>query len=539
MISGSPIPFVSLLLGLHWHLAAPPVPARPTEVGGAPLEIPSGRDGSTVLGAEESADAAKADAERAAAPARLPPPTAQDPRRGTLESLQLRLFPPPLTEEELDGWCLAVGLGPEAIAHARVVLQSYQGRLRGFAPRESLSLVAASFQWSDEGDRLLPLWSPVHVAMLLRRREHLEALRQAEQSMMAALLPLATIEVQPEARRLLFQRRLRIETSGAGRSPMDLDPIDLIQRLELPSTDTAAINETLDRYVRDADPLLRSRRDAALQLDLDLARLEMSLGPFWELTVDPEERLELVAELDALRRARGELDVPLRRAGRVAAETLIQQLSSEQAIAFADLVLRSLPLAAAADEHALARLLTASLDHPELDESHRQGRLAFHAAVRRKLLPLGLEAAELSALLEMLPGTRSGDEFLDRAAAIDRVGVEIQRLDVARRRRAAFLEAATGLRTLLTAPEQALLEEVAQFRDELAMRSGADAWLARLARERLMALEGRQAELEQAIERSAREAQEPIPPPEESGEQGALPREPATASPQTDPGGTA
>jgi len=491
---------------------APPVaPAPPTEVRGAPLEIPKAKDGATtVLGAEESASAARMQAEQASAAPATAAPAAADPHREALVDLHRKLFPPPLTEEELDAWCAAVGLGPEALEHARAVLQSYHSRLRGpSTPRatgDSLGLVAASYRWSEEGDRLVPLWTPVHVAMVVRRREHLEALRQAEQSLVAAVLPLVIAERRDEAKRLLFQRRVRLETSGAGDALAEFDLIGHIRELELSSADATSIDQVLDVFIRDMEPLLRHRREAGLQLDLEQAQLELGLGPFWELTVDSEERAALAAELDALRSGRDELDAPVRAAIRSATQALIERLPPELAIAFADRVMTHLPAPTADAERSLARLLSTSVELPLLDESHRQGRLAFHAAVRRKLLPLGLEAAELTARRRGLPETRSGDEIVDRAAAISRVELYLRALEVARLRRAASLEAVNGLRSLLTVREESLLRDVEQLRDELAMQSGAEAWLARRARDRLSALQTRQAEAMEALEHAALEA---------------------------------
>lgn len=467
------------------------------------MDVVPPREGATVLGHAESVEAAEAEARRRALPPPPAPRLTDDPHRRSLMDLHQHLFPPPLTEAEVEEWCRAVDLGPEAIELARSLVEIYSSRLRAFPSGESLSLVVSSFQWSETGDRLVPLWTPVHMAMLVRRRDYLDALRGAEGQLFAALLPLVTPQRQLEARRRLFHRNFQLEAPGEPETLAGIDPIALLSEMKFEPEELAPTLQALDLYVRDAEPVLRRRRAASLQRDLEQAQLRMGLGPFWELTVPAHERTALTWELDSLRGRRNDLDGPLRALTRTLLLSIAELLPPKPAVAFMDRLAMRFPPAAFDEERTLAQLLAASLALPELDQGAREGRLGFQAAVRRRLLASGLESVELAELEAALPSAASGDTSLDRAAALERIEVALRRMENMRQRRAICLEAADSLRVLLTAEETALASTIEQFRRELAMRASAETWLVRQYRERASEIRQRAAEEEAAAEEAA------------------------------------
>lgn len=511
--------------------ANPPAtpPAKPATVpasviGGTPLTPPS-KDGPTVLQGSPMGPGAPAittpgtpgtpatsgTTAPPALPASLSPASAaalaaDAQRRETMRELTRQLFPEPITEAELDWWAVSLDLGPDAVAFARDLRARYESKVRGALVPEAGAMVMASYDWSEDGTRLLPRWTPVHVSMVVRRAQLVVALRDAEAQLARELVPIVPPERQRDARRLFFRRQFEVGAAPTAGTLASLDVVSLIEECRLPETELAVIAPVLDAYVAELGPTMRARALSALDREVQEAQLLTALGPMWQAVVTDEDRQSIDEELAMLRADHDAASAPLRRLNRTTLLVVASQLSSRSAATVLDRLWLRVHPTQFEDERALVRLVMEAIEHPSATQSDRDGRINFVATLRTRLLPLGLEVAEIADLTAGSPLVVGGGDSDSRAGAVARLETEIARLESLARRRTICLDAADGLESMLNAPESELRERCRAFRQALETRNSADTWMLRRCRTRVAEIHAREAEEVLAAESAELEA---------------------------------
>jgi hypothetical protein len=224
-------------------------------------------------------------------------------KHALIERQRAIVAPAALPADTFLAWAAEVHLDDETRQSFTDFVEGYRLRLPG-VERDLRSKIAelfpASFEFDRDSRSIRPVPSPQLLELYDLHARLIERMLDLERPVVRALL--APLDAAGQARiETAWLRRLqRLRGLSMPAPPaVTIDPIDVLEQLTLEDQDRAQVDPVIAQYRRDMISFLEDKSVLSpIGDEADRVRIELELGPAWELFFDDVQTAEITARIN-------------------------------------------------------------------------------------------------------------------------------------------------------------------------------------------------------------------------------------------------